>query len=72
VKLSGKQQKLKRAKLRLARDRFREMCFSDQLQVGIKFEIDNDLVTMRKPFSQVLSIYSNIYYRDSMIYSRMG
>ena len=28
-KLSHKQQKLKRAKLRLARERFREMCFSD-------------------------------------------
>jgi len=28
-RLSSKQQKLKRAKLRLARERFREMCFSD-------------------------------------------
>jgi hypothetical protein len=28
-KLNGKQQKLKRAKLRIARDRFRDMCFND-------------------------------------------
>lgn len=50
-KLNGKQQKLKRAKLRIARDRFRDMCFNDQLQACMRFEIDNDFLLMRKPFS---------------------
>jgi hypothetical protein len=39
-KLSKKDLKLKRAKTRMARDRFRELCFTDQLKASIKFEID--------------------------------
>jgi hypothetical protein len=57
-KLSKKELKLKRAKLRMARDRFRDMCFSDQLKASMKFEIDQDMVTMRAPFKQVIMIFT--------------
>ena len=69
-KLNGKQQKLKRAKLRIARDRFRDMCFNDQLQACMRFEIDNDFLLMRKPFSHVRVVltYNN---RDSTKFSKM-
>jgi hypothetical protein len=49
--MSKKEQKLKRAKNRIARDRFRELCFANQLQAALKFEIDPDLVMMRQPYS---------------------
>ena len=53
MKLTKKEQKLKRAKMRMARDRFRDLCFTDQLKVAIKFELDQDLVIMRTPFPKV-------------------
>jgi hypothetical protein len=52
-RLTKKEQKLKKAKLRVARDRFREMCFTDQLKAAVKFEIDQDLISMRAPFTRV-------------------
>jgi len=46
-RLSKKELKLKRAKMRVARDRFRDLCFTDQLKAAVKFEIDQDLLMMR-------------------------
>lgn len=52
-KVSKKDAKLFRAKARIARDRFKEMCFTNQLQAGLKFEVDPDLVQMRSAFPEV-------------------
>ena len=70
-KLNGKQQKLKRAKLRIARDRFRDMCFNDQLQACMRFEIDNDFLLMRKTFSHVRVVLTYNNNRDSTKFSKM-
>ena len=58
-KLSKKEQKLKRAKMRMARDRFRDLCFTDQLKAAVKFEVDQDLVIMREPYKKVSAILSS-------------
>ena len=49
-KLSRKDAKLKRVKARIARDRYRQLTFDGQLHVSSKFELDKDIVEMRKPF----------------------
>lgn len=41
--LSKKEQKLRRVKARMARDRYRQLCFDGQLQAANKFEVDKDL-----------------------------
>ena len=56
-KLTKKEQKLKRAKMRMARDRFRDLCFTDQLKAAVKFEVDQDLVIMREPYKKVSSFF---------------
>ena len=48
-----KEEKLSRANARLARDRYRLMCFTNQLQASMKFELDSDLVHMRSGFAHV-------------------
>ena len=50
-KLSRKEQKLRRVKARIARDRYRQLAFDGQIQVAVKFETDKDLIEMRKMFS---------------------
>jgi hypothetical protein len=57
-KLTKKEQKLKRAKMRMARDRFRDLCFTDQLKAAVKFEVDQDLVIMREPYKKVSASFS--------------
>ena len=60
-KLTKKEQKLKRAKMRMARDRFRDLCFTDQLKAAVKFEVDQDLVIMREPYKKVsASFFSSL------------
>jgi len=39
--------------MRMARDRFRDLCFTDQLKAAVKFEVDQDLVIMREPYKKV-------------------
>lgn len=56
-KLTKKEQKLKRAKMRMARDRFRDLCFTDQLKAAVKFEVDQDLVIMREPYKKVSAFF---------------
>ena len=51
MRLSKKEMKLKKAKARIARDRFRDMCFANELQAALKFEVDPDIVQMRAPFT---------------------
>lgn len=50
-RISKKEAKLRRVKARIARDKYRKLCFDGQLHVSTKFELDKDLVEMRKPFS---------------------
>lgn len=65
-KMTKKEAKLVRAKARIARDRFKEMCFTNQLQAGLKFEIDQDLVQMRSAFAEVrMNDCLNLEYRAS-------
>ena len=42
--LTKKEAKLKRVKARLARDKYREKCFSGEIQASSKFETDRDMV----------------------------
>jgi hypothetical protein len=49
-----KDAKLKRVKARIARDKYRELCFSGEVQASAKFETDKDFVIMRQPFPQVI------------------
>jgi hypothetical protein len=51
---SRKEQKLRRVKARIARDRYRQLAFDGQIMVGVKFETDRDLVEMRKMFPEVI------------------
>jgi hypothetical protein len=63
-KTSKKEQKLIRAKARIARDRFKQMCFANQLQAGLKFEIDSDLTLMRSAFSEnFYEIFATGFYQ---------
>ena len=55
-KLSRKDLKLRRVKQRIARDRYRELTFDGSLQVSLKFQTDHELVEMRKPFTEVISV----------------
>ena len=48
--------KVKRVKARLARDKYRELCFSGEIQASTKFETDRDLITMRAPYKEVILI----------------
>ena len=45
--ISRKEAKLRRVKARMARDRYRQLCFDGQLQASNKFETDRDLIEMR-------------------------
>lgn len=44
--------KLKRVKARLKRDREKKKVFNGSIKLSNKFELDNDLVVMRKPYTQ--------------------
>lgn len=50
--ISSKEAKLRRVKARIARDKYRKLCFDGQLHASTKFEVDKDLIEMRKPFTQ--------------------
>lgn len=45
--------------MRMARDRFRDLCFTDQLKAAVKFEVDQDLVIMREPYKKVSASFSS-------------
>ena len=49
-KLNRRELKIRRVKARMARDRYRQLCFDGQLTAATKFETDKDLSEMRKPF----------------------
>jgi hypothetical protein len=73
-RLNRKDAKLKRVKMRIARDRYRQLVFDGQLHVSSKFETDKDLVEMRKPFPQVSIFHVLILtvYRNSLKCSSKG
>ena len=50
---SKKEMKQERARARIQRDRYRLMCFTNQLQAALKFELDSDIVHMRAGFQVV-------------------
>lgn len=55
VKGGGRREaKIKRVKARLARDKYRELCYSGEIQASGKFETDRDLITMRANYTQVI------------------
>ena len=62
---SRKEAKIRRVKARLARDKYREKCFSGELQAAAKFETDRDLVKMREPFPAVNPSNNYCCYRNS-------
>ena len=53
-KLSKRETKLRRVKARIARDRYRTLVFDGQVQTGVKFETDKDLIEMRRHFPAVI------------------
>ena len=67
-KLTKKEQKLRRAKMRMARDRFRDLCFTDQLKAAVKFEVDQDLVIMREPYKKVSCLLFLLWLNQIIAY----
>jgi hypothetical protein len=49
--LSAEEKKLARVRARIERDKFRTLAMNTQIHVSAKFEADEDLIIMRKPFS---------------------
>jgi hypothetical protein len=52
-KVNRKDAKVKRVRQRIARDKYRELTFDGQLQASMKFQTDQDIIDMRKPFTKV-------------------
>ena len=57
-KESKGERKMQKVRDRIHRNRFKEACFSNQIQVSDKFETDIDLKTSRSKLSSVSFIYN--------------
>lgn len=62
--LSAQEKKLKRVKARLKRDRDKEKMWNGSIKLSNKFELDEDLVVMRKPFPPIFYEKFNDAYQD--------